>query len=120
MMDTSTLVSMHETDSLRMVADSAKDFAEKYLKPYVMEWDETQHFPVEAMRKAGELGFLGVIIPSEYGGAGMTYHEYIAIIEQISIVDPSIGLRLLHTIHFVPITFIFLVMKRNAANGCLN
>ena len=57
MMDTSTLVSMHETDSLRMVADSAKDFAEKYLKPYVMEWDETQHFPVEALRKAGELGF---------------------------------------------------------------
>ena len=92
MMDTSTMVSTHETDSLRMVADSARDFAEKYLRPYVMEWDEAQHFPIDAMRKAGELGFLGVIIPTEYGGAGMTYHEYIAIVEQISIVDPSIGL----------------------------
>ena len=91
-MDTSTLVSMQETDSLRMVADSARDFAEKYLRPHVMEWDEAQHFPVDAMRIAGQLGFLGVIIPTEYGGAGMSYHEYISIIEQISIVDPSIGL----------------------------
>ena len=70
MMDTSTLVSMQETDSLRMVADSARDFAEKYLRPHVMEWDEAQHFPVDAMRMAGQLGFLGVIIPTEYGGAG--------------------------------------------------
>ena len=92
MMDTSTLVSMQETDSLRMVADSARDFAEIHLRPHVMEWDEAQHFPVDAMRMAGQLGFLGVIIPTEYGGAGMSYHEYISIIEQISIVDPSIGL----------------------------
>ena len=59
-----------------------------------MEWDESQHFPVDVMRAAGSYGFLGVIIPSEYGGSGMTYHEYIAIIEQISIVDPSIGLSI--------------------------
>lgn len=84
--------SMEETESLKMVADSAKDFAEKHLKPFVMEWDESQYFPIEAMKKAGELGFLGVIIPEEYGGSGLDYHAYISIIEQISIVDPSIGL----------------------------
>ncbi len=92
MMDTPTLVSAHETESLKLVADAAKDYAEKYLRPHVMEWDEAQYFPLEAMRIAGQLGFLGVIIPSEYGGSGMSYHAYIAIIEQISVVDPSIGL----------------------------
>lgn len=91
-MDIPTLVSMHETESLKLVTDAARDYAEKYLRPNVMQWDEAQHFPVDAMRIAGQLGFLGVIIPSEYGGSGMNYHEYIAIIEQISIVDPSIGL----------------------------
>ena len=92
MMDTPTLVSMHETESLKLVADAAREYAEKHLRPFVMDWDESQHFPIDAMRIAGQLGFLGVIVPSEYGGSGMNYHEYIAIIEQISIVDPSIGL----------------------------
>ena len=92
MMDIPTLVSVHETESLKLVTDAAREYAEKHLGPFVMEWDETQHFPIEAIRVAGQLGFLGVIIPSEYGGSGMSYHEYIAILEQISIVDPSIGL----------------------------
>ena len=91
-METPMMVSQHETESYKMVADSAKEFAEKYLGPHVMEWDEKQHFPVDVMRTAGQLGFLGVIIPEEYGGSGLSYHDYIAIIEQISIVDPSIGL----------------------------
>ena len=91
-MDTPTLVSMHETESLKLVADAAREYAEKHLRPFIMDWDESQHFPIDAMRAAGELGFLGVIIPTEYGGSGMNYHEYIAVIEQISIVDPSIGL----------------------------
>ena len=92
MMDTPTLVSTHETESLKLVADAAREYAEKHLRPFIMDWDESQHFPIDAMRAAGELGFLGVIIPTEYGGSGMNYHEYIAVIEQISIVDPSIGL----------------------------
>lgn len=91
-METPIMVSMHETESYKMVADSAKEFAEKHLGPHVMEWDEKQHFPVDVMRIAGQLGFLGVVIPEEYGGSGLSYHEYISIIEQISIVDPSIGL----------------------------
>ena len=92
MMDTFAMVSDHETDSLQLVAESAKDFAHKYLQPYVMEWDESQYFPVEAMQAAGKLGFLGMIIPTEYGGSGMNYHEYIAVIDEISRVDPSVGL----------------------------
>ena len=94
MMELTLLDSMEETESLKMVADSARDYAEKHLKPFVMEWDESQYFPIEALKKAGELGFLGVIIPEEYGGAGLNYHAYISIIEQISMVDPSIGLSI--------------------------
>ena len=91
-MDSSTLFTMEETESLKMVKESAKEFAEKHLLPHVMEWDEAQYFPLEAMRVAGQLGFLGILIPEEYGGSGLGYHEYITIIEQISIIDPSIGL----------------------------
>ena len=75
-----------------MVAQSAKDFAEKHIRPYVMEWDEAQTFPLEVFKKAGELGFMGVLVPESLGGSGLGYHEYIAIIEEISKVDPSIGL----------------------------
>lgn len=76
----------------KMIAQAAADFAKKYIKPYVMEWDEAQFFPTEVFRKAGELGFMGVLVPEQYGGAGLGYHEYIAIIEEISKIDPSIGL----------------------------
>jgi alkylation response protein AidB-like acyl-CoA dehydrogenase len=81
-----------DNESVKMVAESARDFAEKYIRPHVMEWDEAQHFPVDLMRRAGAHGFLGVLIPETYGGAGLGYHEYVAIIEEISKVDPSIGL----------------------------
>ncbi|MCK5440633.1 MAG: acyl-CoA dehydrogenase family protein [Maribacter sp.] len=74
------------------VATAAKKFAEQYIRPYVMEWDESQTFPVELFKKAGEMGFMGVLVPEEYGGSGLGYHEYIAIIEEISKVDPAIGL----------------------------
>ncbi|MEM7381145.1 MAG: acyl-CoA dehydrogenase family protein [Bacteroidota bacterium] len=75
-----------------MVAESAKEFAEQHIKPYVMEWDESQTFPEALFKKAGEMGFMGVLVPVEYGGSGLGYHEYISIIEEISKVDPSIGL----------------------------
>ena len=59
-----------------------------------MEWDEAQTFPVDVFKKAGELGFMGVLVPEKYGGSGLGYHEYISIIVEISKVDPSIGLSL--------------------------
>jgi alkylation response protein AidB-like acyl-CoA dehydrogenase len=71
---------------------SIREFAESEIKPHVMEWDETQHFPVELRPKLAELGLLGVLFPEEYGGAGMGYVEYATIIEEIARVDGSVGL----------------------------
>jgi alkylation response protein AidB-like acyl-CoA dehydrogenase len=76
----------------KLIADSARDFAEQFIRPHVMDWDEAQHFPKEVLQKAGEMGFMGIFIPEEYGGSGLGYHEYVAIIQEISKVDPSIGL----------------------------
>ncbi|MEL1253065.1 acyl-CoA dehydrogenase family protein [Flavobacterium sp. DGU38] len=80
----------NETQS--MIAESIKDFAAKNIKPYIMEWDEAQIFPISLFKKLGEMGYMGVLVPEEYGGSGLGYHEYITVIEEISKVDPSIGL----------------------------
>ena len=80
----------NETQS--MIAQSIKDFAEKNIRPNIMEWDEAQIFPVDLFKKLGEMGFMGVLVPEEYGGSGLGYHEYITVVEEISKVDPSIGL----------------------------
>ena len=76
------------------VAQTARDFAQQQIKPFLMEWDETQHFPIEVFKKLGELGLMGVLVPEEYGGAGLSYYEYIEIIQEISKVCGSIGLSL--------------------------
>ena len=81
-------------DSLKIIRESARDFALQYIKPYVLDWDENQHFPKEVLIKAGEFGFMGMIVPEKYGGSGLGYHEYVAVIEEISKVDPSIGLSI--------------------------
>lgn len=81
-------------ENLKIIRQSARDFAETHIRPHVMEWDESQEFPKALMHKLGEQGFLGVLVPEEYGGSGLGYHEYIAIIEEITKVDPSIGLSL--------------------------
>ncbi|OMQ09446.1 acyl-CoA dehydrogenase family protein [[Flexibacter] sp. ATCC 35103] len=80
----------NETQS--MIAQSIKDFAEKNIRPNIMEWDEAQIFPIDLFKKLGEMGFMGVLVPEEYGGSGLGYHEYITVVEEISKVDPSIGL----------------------------
>lgn len=90
--DTMSTIGFDYSETHQLVAASAKEFAEQYIRPYIMEWDEAQTFPVEVFKKAGELGFMGVLVPEELGGSGLGYHEYIAIIEEISKVDPSIGL----------------------------
>lgn len=79
-----------ETES--MIAESIRDFAEQHIRPNIMEWDEAQTFPVELFHKLGEMGYMGVLVPEELGGSGLGYHEYITVIEEISKVDPSIGL----------------------------
>lgn len=79
-------------DTQVMIADSIRDFAELHMRPYIMEWDEAQIFPISLFKKLGEMGFMGILIPQELGGSGLGYHEYITIVEELSKVDPSIGL----------------------------
>ena len=80
------------SETQKMIADSIKDFADQHIRPNIMEWDEKQHFPVDLFKKLGEMGYMGVLVPEEYGGTGLGYHEYITVVEEISKVDPSIGL----------------------------
>lgn len=75
-----------------LIAQSIRDFAEQNIRPHIMEWDEAQIFPVPLFKKLGEMGFMGILVPQELGGSGLGYHEYITIVEELSKVDPSIGL----------------------------
>ena len=75
-----------------LIAQSIRDFAEHNIRPHIMEWDEAQIFPVPLFKKLGEMGFMGILVPEELGGSGLGYHEYITIVEELSKVDPSIGL----------------------------
>src|SRR5687767_5120919 len=80
------------TELTEQVAQTARDFALQKIKPHVMEWDEAQTFPVEMFKEMGKLGLMGVLIPEEYGGAGLGYFEYSEIIQEIAKVCGSIGL----------------------------
>ena len=80
------------SEEQQQIKSSVREFAESEIAPHVMEWDESQHFPVELQPKMAELGFLGVLFPEEYGGAGMGYVEYATIIEELSRVDGSVGI----------------------------
>jgi alkylation response protein AidB-like acyl-CoA dehydrogenase len=77
-----------------LIADSAKNFALQHISPFVMEWDESQFFPKNLFKRAGDFGFMGILVPENLGGSGLGYQEYVTIIEEISKVDPSIGLSL--------------------------
>lgn len=82
------------SENLRMVHEMARDFAEKHIRPHVMDWDECQEFPIHIFKQLGELGMMGVLVPEQYGGAGFGYFEYVAIIEEVAKVCGSIGLSL--------------------------
>lgn len=81
-----------QNENQKMIAEMIRDFAEKEIRPHFMEWDESQEFPVEVFKKLGELGLMGVFIPTEYGGSGFTYFEYITVVSEIAKVCGSIGL----------------------------
>lgn len=80
------------SETQKMIAESASQFAKQHILPHVMEWDETQEFPVEVFKKLGELGFMGVLVPEEYGGSGLSYFDYVTVIDEISQNCSSIGL----------------------------
>ena len=84
----------YNKESINLIESSARDFSLQFIQPYVMDWDENQHFPKEVLNKAGEYGFMGMLVPDTYGGAGFGYHEYAASIVEISKIDPSIGLSI--------------------------
>ena len=79
-------------ENQQMIINMVRDFAEKHIRPHVMEWDEAQTFPVETFKKLGELGLMGVLVPEEYGGSGFGYFEYVNVIVEIAKVCGSIGL----------------------------
>ena len=84
-----------ETDDItQQVALTARDFANKYIRPHVMEWDEPQHFPLEVFKEMGKLGLMGILVPEAYGGSGLSYYEYNVAIQEISKVCGSIGLSM--------------------------
>src|SRR5258706_5136780 len=76
----------------QQVAHTARDFAHQYIKPHVMDWDESQEFPLPVFKELGKLGMMGVFVPEVYGGAGLSYFEYKTVIEEIAKVCGSIGL----------------------------
>jgi hypothetical protein len=89
-----TGIELDLTEEMKLLQRSVRDFAEAEIKPHVMKYDEAQEFPLEIVKKMGELGFLGVTVPEELGGAGLSASEFIIIMEEISRVDPSVGLTL--------------------------
>src|SRR6476469_7273451 len=80
------------SDEQQQLRKQVREFAEAEIAPHVLEWDENQIFPLDVIKKCGELGFLGVIFPEELGGAGLSYIDYSIIIEELARVDPSVGL----------------------------
>jgi len=81
-------------ENQKMIADMIQQFGKENITPFVREWDDNQTFPVDVFKKLGELGLMGVLVPAEYGGSGFSYTEYVTAIEQLSILDPSIGLSM--------------------------
>ncbi len=83
-----------ESENQRMIADMIRDFGAKEITPFRKEWDDKQFFPKELFKKLGELGLMGVLVPTEYGGAGFGYDEYVTAIVELSKLDPSVGLSM--------------------------
>jgi len=80
------------TEDQAIIRDTIRDFAEKKIRPVIIEYDEVQKFPMDLLKELGELGFLGILFPEEYGGSGLGYIEFEIIIEELARVDPSIAL----------------------------
>ena len=80
------------SDTQKSIQRSVKDLVKKHILPFYKEWDDKQYFPIDLFKILGKMGIMGVLIPEKYGGSELTYKEYVKIIEEISKIDPSIGL----------------------------
>jgi alkylation response protein AidB-like acyl-CoA dehydrogenase len=87
-------MSFQYNENQLMIADMIRKFGNEHIRPKIMDWDESQEFPVEVFRKLGELGLMGVLVPQEYGGSGFTYTEYVTVISEVAKFCGSIGLSL--------------------------
>ncbi|MCE3281409.1 MAG: acyl-CoA dehydrogenase [Chitinophagaceae bacterium] len=85
-------MNFQSSELTQQVTQTARDFAQQHIKPHVMTWDESQEFPVQVFKELGKLGLMGMLVPEEYGGSGLSYFEYNAAIQEISKVCGSIGL----------------------------
>lgn len=83
-----------QNETQTMIAQTVRDFCDQHIRPHIMEWDEAQTFPMEAMKKLGELGLMGILVPEEYGGSGLGYDEYVTAITELGRVDPSVALSM--------------------------
>ncbi len=81
-------------ENCKLIKNAVRDFADRKIKPNVRSWDEAQYFPTEVFHELGELGVMGMLVPEEFGGAGLGYKEYVSAIIELSKVDPSIGLSM--------------------------
>jgi len=93
-MENTAQMNFEFNENQRMIADMIRKFGEEHIKPKMMEWDENQIFPVEVFKKLGELGLMGVLVPTEYGGSGFSYTEYVTAIVEVSKICGSIGLSM--------------------------
>lgn len=94
MTESPTAIAFEQSEGQAMVAQMVRDFGDKFIRPNMMKWDESQEFPIEIFHQMGKLGLMGVLVPTEYGGAGLGYLEYVTAIVEISRIDGSIGLSM--------------------------
>ncbi len=87
-----SLMNFEQSELVRQVSDAARDFSVQYIRPHIMEWDESQEFPKHIFKELGQLGMMGILVPEQYGGSGLGYFEYSAVLQEISKVCGAIGL----------------------------
>lgn len=87
-------ITFAESENQQMIAQMVRDFGAREIKPFMMDWDESQEFPIEMFKKMGSMGLMGVLVPEQYGGAGFGYLEYVTAIAELSKIDGSIGLSM--------------------------
>ena len=91
---TDSAIDFEVGENQKMIAKMVQDFGSREIKPFMMQWDESQEFPIALFRKLGALGLMGVLVPHEYGGSGFGYQEYVTAISELSKIDGSIGLSM--------------------------
>ncbi len=88
------MIDFNLNENQQMIAEMVRSFGAKEITPFRKEWDDNSHFPIDVFKKLGELGLMGVLVPTEYGGSGFGYNEYVTAILELTKMDPSIGLSM--------------------------